>query len=101
MELNLKDSVTKVKGVGAKKKELLSHLHIETVEDLLGFFPRKYEDRSHVSSIMEAPFDRDVLICGKVVSKKAAASAYNRKVPLRILVEDNTGSVELVFFNAR
>ncbi|MDD6816177.1 MAG: ATP-dependent DNA helicase RecG [Firmicutes bacterium] len=101
MELNLKDSVSKVKGVGPKKKELLSHLHIETVEDLLGFFPRKYEDRSQVTSIMEAPFDRDVLICGKVVSRKSSASAYNRKVPLRILVEDNTGSVELVFFNAK
>lgn len=99
--MELKDSISKVKGIGAKKKELLGKLKIETVEDLLYFFPRKYEDRSHVSTIMEAPFDRDVLISGKVVSKKNAGNIYNRKVPLRVLVEDNTGLVELVFFNAR
>ena len=101
MELTLQDGVAKVKGIGPKKKELLSHLQIETVEDLLYFFPRKYEDRSHVSTIMEAPFDQDVLICGRVVSKKGGAAAYNRKIPLRVMVEDNTGSVELIFFNAK
>ena len=42
MELTLQDGVAKVKGIGPKKKELLSHLQIETVEDLLYFFPRKY-----------------------------------------------------------
>lgn len=99
--MELRDSVTKVKGVGPKKSELLAKLKITTVEDLLYFFPRKYEDRSRVSTIMEAPFDRDVLICGRVVSKKTAGNPYNRKAPMRVLVEDNTGTVELVFFNAR
>ena len=37
--MELKDSVSKIKGVGAKKKELLQKLKIETVEDLLYFFP--------------------------------------------------------------
>lgn len=99
--MELKDSVTKLKGVGARKKELLARLKIETIEDLLYFFPRKYEDRTKLWTIMEAPFDQDVLISGRVVSRKLPASPYLRKAPMRVQIEDNSGTVELVFFNAR
>ena len=99
--MELKDSVSKIKGVGAKKKELLQKLKIETVEDLLYFFPRKYEDRQRAVPIMEAPLEKDVLIQGTIASVKNSASRFNQKVPLRVILEDNTGTVELVFFNAR
>ena len=99
--MELKDPVSGVKGIGPKKTELLSRLKIHTIEDLLYFFPRKYEDRTKVWSIMESPFDRDVLISGRVVSKKLPGNPYLKKAPMRVTVEDNTGAVELVFFNAR
>ncbi len=99
--MELKSPVSGVKGIGPKKTELLSRLKIHTIEDLLYFFPRKYEDRTKVWTIMEAPFDRDVLICGRVVSKKLPGNPYLKKAPMRVVVEDNTGAVELVFFNAR
>lgn len=99
--MELKDSVGKIKGIGPKKQELLAKLRIHTVEDLLHFFPRKYEDRRQITNIIEAPFDRDVLISGKVVKKVMTGSPYQKKRPLRVLVEDNTGVVELLFFNAR
>ena len=99
--MDLKDSISKVKGIGAKKSQILHKLKIETIEDLLYFFPRKYEDRSRVSTIIEAPFDRDVLLCGKVVTKTITGNPYHRNRPLRVLIEDNTGSVELIFFNAK
>ena len=98
--MELKDSISKVKGIGAKKSQLLRKLKIETIEDLLYFFPRKYEDRQQVQKIMEAPFDRDVLICARVVSKKMSGNPYQKRRPLRILMEDNTGTVELIFFHA-
>jgi len=99
--MELKDSVSKIKGVGAKKKELLGKLNIETVEDLLYLFPRKYEDRQRVIPIIEAPLDKDVLIQGTVSAVKNSASRFNKKAPLRVILEDNTGTCELVFFNAR
>jgi len=99
MELN--DPVSRIKGIGPKKSELLGKLKIKTAEDLLYFFPRRYEDRTKVWRIMEAPFDQDVLISGRVVSRKMPGSPYLRKAPMRIQIEDNTGTVELIFFNAR
>ena len=39
--MNLQDSVANLKGVGKKRVEMLKKLNIETVEDLLYFFPEK------------------------------------------------------------
>ena len=81
--MKLQDKVGKIKGVGDKKATLLKNLKIETVEDLLRFFPRRYEDRRNITTIMEAPEDKEVLVCGKVISKKQAPNLYGRKSPLK------------------
>ena len=99
--MHLSDSITPLKGVGAKRAEILRRMNIETVRDLIYTFPRKYEDRRKVLRIMEAPFDQDVLLEVIVVSKKLQGNPYNRKAPLKVLVEDSTGNLELVFFNAK
>lgn len=99
--MNLSDSVTALKGVGAKRQEILERMNIRTVRDLLYTFPRKYEDRRTVSSIMTAPFNEEVLLEVTVVARKMQGSPYNKKAPLKVLVEDSTGNLELVFFNAR
>ena len=96
--MNLKDSVTAIKGVGAKRAELLEKLNIRTVEDLLMCFPRRYEDRRKAVTIMEAPFNQDVLLEVKVVHKQIVGG---RMKLLKVLVEDNTGNLEMLFFNAK
>lgn len=51
MKLKLSDKVQFVKGVGPKWAERLAKLEVKTVEDLLYYFPREYEDRSQISQI--------------------------------------------------
>lgn len=96
--MNLQDKVVILKGVGKKRLPLLEKLHIETIEDLLHFFPRRYEDRRTVVPIMTAPFGREVLVSGQVMSKQMAGSPYSRRRLLKVQIEDNTGSLELLFF---
>lgn len=96
--MRLKDSVTTIKGVGSKRAQLLEKLNIRTVEDMLYCFPHRYEDRRKAVTIMEAPFNQDVLLEVKVVRKQIVGG---RKKLLKVLVEDNTGNLELLFFNAR
>ncbi|MBR5229617.1 MAG: hypothetical protein IKW01_02080, partial [Firmicutes bacterium] len=96
--MNLKDSVTTIKGVGIKRAQLLEKLNIRTVEDMLYCFPHRYEDRRKAVTIMEAPFNQDVLLEVKVVKKQIVGG---RMKLLKVLVEDNTGNLELLFFNAR
>ena len=99
--MRLQDKVNTIKGVGEKKAKLLHNMKVESIDDLLHLFPRKYEDRRNVSYIMEAPFDRDVLISGKVVAKQLKGNPYNKKTPLRVLVEDSSASLEVLFFNGK
>ena len=99
--MNLQDNASILKGVGKKRLPLLEKLHIETIDDLLHFFPRRYEDRRTVIPIMAAPFGREVLVSGQVMSKQMAGSPYSRKRLLKVQIEDNTGSLELLFFNGK
>ena len=51
-----------VKGVGPKVAKLLSKLGINTVEDLIYFFPRDYEDRRNLKPISElVPFQPEII----------------------------------------
>ena len=99
--MNLQDSVDDLKGVGKKRVEMLKKLNIETVEDLLYFFPRKYEDRRRPVLISGAPLGRDVLLSVRVVTRQMGGNPYSRKRLLKVLAEDDSGSVELLFFNGK
>ena len=50
---------------------------------------------------MEAPFNEDVLLEVRVVTKQLGGNPYSKKRVLRVLAEDNTGSVEILFFNGK
>ncbi|MBQ9960551.1 MAG: ATP-dependent DNA helicase RecG [Firmicutes bacterium] len=98
--MKLQDKVQTIKGVGEKKSALLKNLKVETIDDLLHLYPRKYEDRREVISIMEAPFGKDVLVKG-VVTSKQMWSRNNKKVPLKIAIQDNSAKLEVLFFNGK
>lgn len=98
--MRLQDKVSTIKGVGEKKTALLKNLKVETIEDLLNLYPRKYEDRREVISIMEAPFGKDVLVKG-VVTSKQMWSRNSKKIPLKIAVQDNSAKLEVLFFNGK
>ena len=99
--MKLRDSITTLKGIGGKKAEVFAGYGIETLEDLLYFFPRKYEDRRHETAIENLEPGKDVLFCGTVISKRYSGNPYKRNTPLTLLVQDETGIVEVVFFQGR
>ncbi|MGN0704308.1 MAG: ATP-dependent DNA helicase RecG [Lentihominibacter sp.] len=98
MELN--DSMSSLRGIGPKKAEALSKLNIKTLEDLIYFFPRDYEDRRCRKAISQLQEDETALIRAKVTLVVNDRYRRGRKQLLRLLVTDDTGSLEVVFFNA-
>lgn len=99
--MKLHDKVTELKGVGPKKAEALEKLNIRTLEDMMQFFPRDYEDRRNRINIGALKEDQPAVIKGKVVLIVGDRHRYGRKQILRLLVSDDTGSCEVVFFNAK
>ncbi|HHV46198.1 MAG TPA: ATP-dependent DNA helicase RecG [Tissierellia bacterium] len=88
-----------VKGVGPKKALLLKRLNIYTVEDLLYYVPRDYDDRSEFKIISQCrsgeKVSLKVQVCGYPTTSKPRKNLSIIKIPVR----DKTGHATLVWFN--
>ena len=51
--MDLKKNIQYIKGVGEARAKLLNRLEIYTLEDLITYYPRAYEDRSKPKQIEE------------------------------------------------
>ncbi len=92
---------TGLPGIGPKIGQLLDKLLGENparVLDLLFHVPYATIDRRHRAKITEAPLDRVVLIEAQVVEHRPPPPRST--APYKVLVEDETGDVLLVFFLA-
>ncbi len=86
--------ITELKGIGPKKAERLKKLGIYEVQDLSCLYPRTYQDRRTVTSVADAAADRPCLIRARVVN----TNMYKGNV--RLILEDETGRMEALFFHA-
>ncbi|NLY77357.1 MAG: ATP-dependent DNA helicase RecG [Tissierellia bacterium] len=88
-----------IKGVGPKRAAQLKKLNIKTVEDLLYFVPKEYDDRSQFKQIRECvdgeKVSLKVQICGYPVKLAPRKNLSIVKVPAR----DSSGQALLVWFN--
>ncbi len=60
--MDLKKEVQFIKGVGPSRVKLLNKLGINTLEDLITYYPRNYEDRSKPKMIAELQNGEEALI---------------------------------------
>lgn len=97
--MQINDSISVLKGVGPKKVEIFHDIGIKTIEDLALYFPKSYEDRRTVTPISELKAGSDFLIQARIVNKRIGANRFNKKTPLVLNVSDDSGMLEVVFFN--
>lgn len=95
--MNLLSPLDRIKGVGEKVSQQFKLAGLETVDDLINFLPRKYEDFSHISAIAG-------IKPGKVTIKAQCEKISTRPVRrgLRITtatLADSTGKLQAVWFN--
>lgn len=90
--------VTAVKGVGKKVQQALAKLDIETVWDLLHYLPIRFVDRSSVLKIRQLRVGFEATVIGRVVDVKLQRTFKGYRI-LTVTLEDDTGRVDLVFFN--
>lgn len=98
--MKLSDDIQVIKGIGPKKCQLFNKLGIFNVEDMLRYYPRKYQDRRTTYSIFEAPFNEEVLLEVMVRSKVNVGRFRAKNKMLKVFTEDSSGTLDLLFFNA-
>ena len=92
------EDVNKLKGVGIQLSKYLKKKKIEKIKDLLLSLPYSETDRSKL-------FKLDELEIGKIQSIKVKVKKINfpriRNLPNKIICEDETGKIDIVYFNSR
>lgn len=89
-------SIQYVKGVGPRIASLLRKKGLETAEDALQYFPRRYEDRRTVNKISGLIPGTRQTVKGKIML--AGKIRTRRRSLYQIVVSDGTGTVTLVWF---
>lgn len=95
--MDLSTKLEYIKGVGPKTAEQFAAAGLETVGDLINFFPRKHEDFSHVVNIVD-------INPGKATIKARCESISTRPVRRGLslttaVLADETGKLNAIWFN--
>ena len=99
--MNLSDSISKVRGVGIKKAAAFMRLGIQTVYDLLTYYPRAYEDQSRTTPIARLRAGERATVLGVIQSVTEKQTRRRGFTVLTALVGDGTGYVQALWFNQR
>ena len=90
--------VSKVKGIGPKIKKLFNEKKIDTNIDLIFNFPYGLIDRTHCPKLNN-------LEIGKISTIFVKVKKHNfpriRRLPNTVQCFDDTGEINIVFFNSR
>ena len=89
-----------LRGLGEKTAEKLNSFGIYTLDDLIHFYPRNYEDWTHPSSIKEV-YDSETSGCIRVQADSEINKIYlnNGKKIFKLQASDGKDYINIIFFN--
>ena len=91
----LEDIPTKY--ITAKQLSNLKSLGINTIYDLIYYFPRAYDDRTNIKKIGELKFNEYVVLKASVMSAVNLTVRSGKKI-VKAMVTDGTGIMEILWF---
>ncbi len=86
-------------GVGPAKAKALAKLGLETVGDLLTYWPRAYEDRTKIYLIAQAPEAEPVCVSALVAETPSVSYIRKGLNITKCRIVDGSGAAQAVFFN--
>lgn len=80
-------------------QKALNYLGVKTLEDLISYFPRDYQDLTIVSTIAQARPNEKVTIRARIKKIAVRYGKWRRMSIVEGLLEDQTGNIVAVWFN--
>jgi len=97
--MKLSDKIEVIKGIGPSKVKLFESVGVRTVDDLLNYLPRTYDDRSSVKTISEIVEGEEVSLkaelAGGIVTNRIRGGLFYS----RGKIFDDSGTLDVVWFN--
>ncbi len=101
MDITLATKVEEIPRIGIAYAKKLKKFGIKTVQDLLFYFPARYDDFSEIVSISQAKNKLGETACvqGEIIEIETSKSIYGRMVITKAVLQDRTAQINVIWFN--
>ena len=96
--MNLQTRVEELKGVGPKTAELLRSRGLSTAEDLVYYYPSRYEKYVGLSAVSQTSENAECAVLLTVIGRGTSVRAKGRSI-CHFKTGDATGDCRITFFN--
>ena len=96
---DLGTDVRYIKGVGEQKAKALEKLGIRTLQDLISYFPRAYDDRREIVKIRDLRDGESACVAAMVAAAPTLSRIRKGLELVKVRVVDATGALDITFFN--
>ena len=96
---DLHTDVRMIRGIGEQRAKALSKLGIATLQDLISWFPRKYDDRRSMKKIAELVPGESACVAAMIASPPTVAHIRKGMDLVKVKAVDETGVLDVTFFN--
>lgn len=93
----LESSVSMIKGIGRETTEKLNEIGIYSINDLLGYFPFRYED-TRIREVFQATHNEKITVTG-TVQTVVMSNFYGKKSRLTFKMQTGNYLIAVVVFN--
>ncbi|MEO8358381.1 MAG: ATP-dependent DNA helicase RecG, partial [Chloroflexota bacterium] len=91
--------LTVLQGVGPANATSLTRLGMQTLGDMLYYYPRRYDDYSQLKPIKNLFYGEQVTVIGTVQTVHTRPIRGGKASIVETIISDGTGSLRLSFFN--
>ncbi|MBN2119206.1 MAG: ATP-dependent DNA helicase RecG [Anaerolineales bacterium] len=91
--------LTVLQGIGPRHAETLGKLGMQTLGDMLYYYPRRYDDYSQLKPIRDLFYGEQVTVIGTIQSVHSRPIRGGKASIIEAIISDGTAGLRLSFFN--
>src|SRR5512135_3419946 len=91
--------LTVLQGIGPRHAETLGKLGLQTLGDMLYYYPRRYDDYSQLKPIKDLFYGEQVTVIGTIQSVHTRPIRGGKASIVETIISDGTAGLRLSFFN--
>lgn len=99
--MELSSDIGSLKGVGPKKRKALQELGINSIYDLLSYYPRTYMDHTQLNRLADITGGQQVNVCGRIIGSTDRALYNTPKSLFTVTIDDGTAVLKVAWFNQK
>jgi len=97
--MNLDSKIKDINKIAGEVAPKMKKLGLETINDLLFYFPFRYDDYSNLLKIKDMEPNVLLTVAGKIELLNARRSFHRKMLVTEAIVTDETGSIKVIWFN--